>query len=386
MKKLIHYRKPRRGDGLIVISDSSSGGGGSKLLAVGGGGGSNYGKRLNKKSNQIEFKNPNNKSGQSFSINNQKGNQTQTQKIEPRGWESEPERETGAMAILRDDGLCMQIPKKQGDFRNQGGGKGGGGSNKIISRHCQYVPSENDLGALSLGINAGPSSNHMAASSFKANFQGNGTTGKKGIGGSSIGSGHLYRKGVGKGGGRRSGRNSGGLDLGLTGTSVSNSGGGGGGGSGSGSLVLSLDSDESSVSQLLLGNDEISSRLLNTIKTSHLEHSSLQEPTSGGSSGGGGSGSRLSYGGSGLIEPPMPPHMKNHRSESDIDGMMSGIIGSNNTTDISLVGSSSKESKELNDVINHLGEDAKKFCEWYRTEEGKDPTAALVLNVISQVK
>jgi hypothetical protein len=37
-------------------------------------------------------------------------------------------------------------------------------------------------------------------------------------------------------------------------------------------------------------------------------------------------------------------------------------------------------------VINHLGEDARKFCEWYRAEEGKDPTAALVLNVLSQVK
>eukprot|EP00615_Pteridomonas_danica_P006563 CAMPEP_0114353000 /NCGR_PEP_ID=MMETSP0101-20121206/18349_1 /TAXON_ID=38822 ORGANISM="Pteridomonas danica, Strain PT" /NCGR_SAMPLE_ID=MMETSP0101 /ASSEMBLY_ACC=CAM_ASM_000211 /LENGTH=409 /DNA_ID=CAMNT_0001493645 /DNA_START=502 /DNA_END=1731 /DNA_ORIENTATION=- len=364
MKRLVHYRKPKRGEKSLLMlneslqSSSPTSSSSHSVYSTSKTQNNNNTSSSSSVKKNIEF-GENNGGASSPKGSGGRGGRKQGGNIEPRGWDAEPERETGAMIVLRDDGLCMQIPKKD---RGKGGGEAGGkgGNNKIVSRHCQHVPSDSDLGALSLGVGSmnasttNPTSHFQSrkqVTSFKSNFNHNGSNngGSGGGGGASMnrqkGSGHIYKRGSvggGGGGGPLMGAGGGGsLDFGLTGTSVH------------------------SGSQLLMGNDEISSRLLDSIKTSQppgikskfvMDESSNDKDDSKDVSGG-----------------------DHHRVDLGIAPPPSSFVASNSSE------SNDIASRELAAVIDRLGEGAQKFCNWYRSEEGKDPTAALVENVLSQV-
>jgi hypothetical protein len=99
MKKLIHYRKPRRGEkGLVLINDVSSGGGGGGQYVSSSSSNIN---RSNKKT--IEFKKPTNTNTSGGGGASNPSNITSNKdlkKAEPRGWDVEPEREVFLTFLL----------------------------------------------------------------------------------------------------------------------------------------------------------------------------------------------------------------------------------------------------------------------------------------------
>jgi hypothetical protein len=263
-----------------------------------------------------------------------------------RGWEAAPERDTGSVVVLRkSNGLAVQNPFPQAGGGRPGlagalhrkqaamsvlqhqpggggvggpgmgmGGMGGGGTShsgaKMISRHCQHVPSDTDLSALSLGVV--PSSNHRM-------------------------------RGGGRGGGHGSmlpPRHNGGRL------------GGGGGQKGPG--------NSGHVRALLAGNRMDGVVLGGTnVETAFAPGAGVRD---GGVSGGGGGG-----GGGG-------------------DGGAGGIGGGGRQQQQQQQQRVFSAAEELEAVVDKYGEEAERFCQWYRREEGVAPSAELVLKICEQMK
>jgi hypothetical protein len=273
---------------------------------------------------------------------------------EPKGWEAQPERETGKMVVLRkQDGLAVQARQPQGGSGGSGGkGKGcvvGGGKSSLVSRHCQHMPSDADLGALSLGVGQRQGGRRQQAPAAAASGRGGGRLYPHG---EPVAMKQQQQQVASKGSSRRFGNGLGGGGGGV---------GGGGGGRGGGGL-----------GGLSLTGAAVDFRLGVPGPASSSSSSSVAQENGQANGKGGGGGGRFLLdqspgGGGGGGGNDSPTHDKKEQQQQEVKSTMPAC------------------TITLGDVVERYGDAATKFIQWYQSEEGKEPAPDLVLRILSQV-